>query len=113
MPHIIEKTLKQAADGSYKSLLKTRILGRPFPATAIISNSHASHTILFRVLVSDDPQGSDGSWGIDKVETSIAPSTVASPYVASGAFCFIDIQIMSAASGQSGEGTAWLLAVGV
>lgn len=111
MPFIIQKTeAPQIADGTYASLLKARIIGRTI-ASLIITNSGTA-TIKWKVLVSNDSQGTAGSWAELKAEATLAGSAVAA-YSITGIYGWIDIEIMSNATGTSGEGNAWILAAGI
>jgi hypothetical protein len=108
--HIFQEKLGQAAVTAYASLLKARIPDRT-DASIVLYNSHASHTIKWKVLVSNDEQGASTTFAEEKAEATLAAVTPVR-YVLTGPFAWVDVQIASNTSGQSGEGNVWLLATG-
>lgn len=111
MPFVIQKTAApQVANAAYASLLKARIVGRT-EASLVISNSGAA-TIKWKVLVSLDSNGTSNSWAEEKPEATLSSGAIAKLAI-SEVVAWVDIEIMSNASGTSGEGNAWILAVGI
>lgn len=98
------------SDGSYKTLLKSKFVGRTV-ASLVIRNTHATDSLKWRVVVSDDPNGAADSWGILKAEDTLTGNTV-TPYAVVGTFCWVSIEIMSNGAGESPAGYCWMMAVG-
>jgi hypothetical protein len=104
-----EKT-DQYTNGSYVSLLKARIPDI-VQSTVVIRNQHASHSFLWKVLVSNDPDGIAASFAEDKAEATLNPATRAR-HVITGPFIWVDVQVMSDTAAESPQASAWLLGVG-
>jgi hypothetical protein len=113
MPHVLQEKTGQVAVENYASLLKSKIVGRT-NATVVLSNTGLTgHTIKWKVLVSNDPEGASGTWSEEKAEATLNAGATPVRHVVSGPFCWCDIQIASNDPGESGEGNCWLMAVGL
>lgn len=113
MPHVKQENTDLTSTNSYATLLKAKICGRT-DATVVISNSHTSNWIKYKVLVSNDEEGAANTWVEDKAEAVLnnSTSTIAS-HVLTGPFLWVDVQIKSNSDGVHGTGNAWLHAVGL
>ena len=114
MPHLYDEALDKASAAAYVSILKAKTLSKTH-CTLVIKNHHATHTLNYQVLVSNDPEGAAGTWAVDKAETAIVGATTPVPveYKITGPYVWIDLQIASDGSGESPHASAWLLAVGL
>lgn len=112
MPFVQQEKLDQESNGTYTTLLKARVSART-NASVVVANAHASHNLLFKVLVSNDVEGANGTWAEDKAETTITGGSNPIRHVLTGPFIWIDVQIKSVGAGESPHGSAWLLGVGL
>jgi len=114
VPYLYDEKLAQYSATAYASLVKAKILGKTH-CTLVIKNHHASHTLNYKVLVSNDPEGIAGTWTEEKAETAIAGAATPVPvkYEISAPYVWIDLQIASDGTDESPQASAWLLAVGL
>ena len=110
MTNVKQETTDQYTNGSYASLLKTRIPDI-VNATLVIRNQHATHSFKWKVLISNDPDAASTSFAEDKAEATLNPATQVR-HVITGPFVWVDVQIMSDTAGESPQASAWLLGVG-
>lgn len=110
MPQILQKREGETSTASYATLLKCRIIGRPKSSMTI--HNAGANSIKWKVLVSNDPQGTTGSWGTEKAEDTLTAGS-SEPYVISGCFGWIDIQIVDATAPNHGTCSAYLYATGI
>lgn len=112
MPYVLQEKTGQVAVESYASLLKAKIIGRT-DASIILSNTGLSgHTIKWKVLVSNDPEGAADTWAEDKAEATMNAGATPVRHVLTGPHLWVDVQFASNDAGESGEGNAWLMTVG-
>jgi hypothetical protein len=111
MPSIKQSTLNQNSTSGYASLLRAKITGRT-AATITIANNDGANGILWKVMVSNDPEGATGTFAEDKVEDSLAAGG-SSKHVVTGAFAWVDVMFKDESSGNHAACSAWLQAVGV
>jgi len=111
MPYVKQETTAQNTTSSYASLLRARVIGFPH-ATIVVTNSHGSYSLNYKVLTSNDPKGAANTWAEEKAEATLAAGAVAR-HVLTGAFCWIDVQIVDTTGGQHAIGNAWLQACGI
>jgi len=108
---VLQEITAVASTNAYQSLLKCRIPERT-KSSLILTNSHAANDIKFKVLVSNDPQGSAASFAEEKSEaTLVALASVR--YVLTGVYAWVSIEIIDSSSGSHGIGNCWMMAVGV
>ena len=111
MPHVKQETTDQATTSSYATLLRARVLGFP-RATIVVTNSHGSYSLKYKVLTSNAPQGSANTWAEEKAEATLAAGAI-ERYVLSGPFAWIDVQVVDATGGQHATANCWLVATGI
>jgi hypothetical protein len=113
MPQIRDEKLAQTSTNSFASILKMKVYGRR-QITVVISNSHATNIIQYRVLVSNDEEGAANTWAIDKADTDVVANNVTlERHVVTGAFVWVDVQIKSKTADTHGTGNCWMYAVGL
>lgn len=110
MPLVLQEKTGQATTASYATLLKARIT-EPTKATVVITNSHGSNGLKWKILVSNDPEGASSSFAEEKAEAVLA-ANAAVQHSVSGAFAWIDVQIVDNVEGNHATGNAWLNACG-
>jgi hypothetical protein len=69
--------------------------------------------LKYKILVSNDPQGTASSFAEEKAEATINGGTVPVRHVLTGPFLWIEIQIMSNGPSESPQASAWIMAIGV
>ena len=111
MPRVAQETTNQASTASYVTLLKARLVSMTH-CTITLTNSHGSNGIKFKILVSNDPHGADGTWAEEKAETVLA-AAAAKSHAISAPFAWVDVQIIDENAGNHGIGNAWLQACGL
>jgi hypothetical protein len=109
--YVVQQHTGQYSDTTWKSLLKVRAIPHRQLSLAI-ANLHASHTLKWKVLVSNSLHGDADTWAEEKSEDTINGASTILPvrYVLSGPFVWVDVQIESVGADQSPQGSAWLLA---
>jgi len=108
LPFLQEEKTGQATTDSYASLLKSK-LTELSKVSVVVSNSHGSNSIKYKVLASNDPDGAAASFAEDKTEATLAAGA-AERYVLTGPFVWVDVQVRAATGGSQGTGNAWLYA---
>ncbi|MCW3994919.1 MAG: hypothetical protein NWE98_02065 [Candidatus Bathyarchaeota archaeon] len=106
MTGLLLSQLSQASTDSYASLLKIKADDLT-KVTFVLANLHSTRAINYKVLVSNDQYGSNGSFAQDISEGTLNGGTspiVLEPKVG---FCWYDLQIKSASAGQSANVSAW------
>jgi len=116
MPIVKQEATDKTSAVAYDTLLKVKLEGI-VKASVIITNSHATNIIQYKILFSDDPEGADGSWYLKQVETDIDPygtdPSKAKYHEFDPTPLWIDIQIKTKTDPNHGTGNAWLKAVGL
>jgi hypothetical protein len=112
MPYLIEKTTDQYSNATYTKLLRTRLTSRTL-ASVIVRNQHATATLKYKILVSNDETGDVNTFAEEKAEATLAGAAIPIRYVLTGPFVWVEIQIMSNASAESPQASAWVVAVGL
>jgi len=112
MPQVLQQQTDQYSATAYASLLKVRVLSRT-AGSLVIKNQHATATLKYKILVSNDPQGGANTWAEEKAEATLAGAAIPVRVVLTGPFVWVDVQIASNGAGESPQGSAWFLAVGL
>jgi len=113
MPQIRDEKLAQTSTNAFVSILKMKVYSRK-QITVVISNSHPTNVIQYRVLISNDEEGAVNTWAIDKTDTDVVANSVTlERHVITGAFVWVDVQIKSKVEGDHGTGNCWMYAVGL
>lgn len=96
-------------------MLNTRLDDQIDKAHLIVTNSHATYTIQYRIDESNDPEGATGSWVENTDWTDVAPYGTdpgnAKKHTFNPAPVRIRVQIKDKATNH-GTGNAWLKGVG-
>ena len=100
----------------FVSIMKTKLLGMK-RATLVLINQHASYQFTYRGLVSNNPEGTSGTF--TPVALDAEGNTSASlagessrPLEIYTPWAWIDVQIKSEGDSESPQAAVWLLAVG-
>ncbi len=108
---MLEAQTEQKTTNTYASLLKVRVLNVKV-ANIVISNSHSSNSLTYRVLVSNDPLGSDSSFAPLELNSSGDKELALSHGVAVPfdlrIFVWVDLQVKSTLPDNPATANAWL-----
>jgi hypothetical protein len=99
----------------FVSVMKTKLLGMK-KASIILTNQHASYAFTHKILVSNDPEGTDGWAPLDldgegNTTESIAGEGTKIQEI-NTCYAWVDVQIESEGDGESPQATVHLVAVG-
>jgi hypothetical protein len=95
--------------GTYTSVLKARV-PELTKVSIVVANAHATATLNWKVLVSNDPEGAAGTWAEEKAEAALTGTSV-SKHLVSQPVIWVDVQIQSTDT-SSPQANVWLLGVG-
>jgi len=108
LPFLQEEKTGQATTDSYASLLTSK-LTELHEVSVVVSNSHGSNAIKYKVMASNDPDGAAASFAEDKAEATLAAGA-AERHVLTGPFVWVSVLIKASIGGSQGTGNAWLYA---
>jgi hypothetical protein len=111
MPSVKQEKIGQPTTTSYASLLKAFITGF-IHCTIVVTNSHGTNGLKFKILVSNHAHGAVNTWAEEKAEATLAAGAV-DRYILTGSFNVIDVQVIDASEGDHATANAWLLATGI
>lgn len=107
----VAKTENKATTNSYASICKANIVGHP-NCSVVIRNSHASYVADYKILVSNETNGADGTWAADKAEAQLAGNNATVAYAINGCYKHVDVQAKANAANNQALLWVWIYASG-